>query len=123
MCADGLQVILTTHSPAFIDILNLEGIVLVRKDENGATYARQLTREDLAEYCINHGANPSRTSVDSILPFYAAHATEEILSGFFAKAVVLVEGGHCNYSSDGEGQFGKVVAVVYSLWNSSLCNL
>ncbi|NOZ28519.1 MAG: AAA family ATPase [Chloroflexi bacterium] len=92
MCADGLQVILTTHSPAFIDILNLEGLVLVRKDENGATHVHQLTREKLTHYCIEHGANSSKTSADTILPFYATHATEEILSGFFAKAVVLVEG-------------------------------
>jgi len=91
MCEDGLQVILTTHSPAFIDILGLEGLVLVRK-KNSATYVRQLSREELAGYCIAYGSHPSKTSPDTILPFYAAHATEEILSGFFAKAIVLVEG-------------------------------
>lgn len=77
MCQGGLQVILTTHSPAFVDMLGLEGLVLVRKDGDGATCVRQLTRKDLADYCLRYGANPNRTSPDTILPFYAAHATEE----------------------------------------------
>lgn len=92
MCADGLQVILTTHSPAFIDILGLEGLVLVRKDHEGATNICQLTSRDLAKYCIEHGSHQTKTDESTILPFYAAHATEEILSGFFAKSIVLVEG-------------------------------
>ncbi len=91
MCEDGLQVILTTHSPAFIDVMALEGLVYVCK-RDGATCIRQLTRYQLADYCHKHGAHLSKTRADTVLPFYAAHATEEILAGFFARAVVLVEG-------------------------------
>jgi putative ATP-dependent endonuclease of the OLD family len=91
MCADGLQIVITTHSAAFIDILNLEGIVLVRK-ANGVTSVTQLNRAELVEGCVDGGANADKTTEESILPFYAASATREILEGFFAKAVVLVEG-------------------------------
>jgi len=88
---DGLQVVLTTHSPAFIDLLNLNGIVLVNKSD-GATKATQLTAKTLAEFCINHGANSNKVNERTILPFYASHGTSDILSGLFSKKVILVEG-------------------------------
>lgn len=91
MCADGLQIVITTHSAHFIDVLNLEGIVLVRKDDAG-TNVTQLTRREFSDYCVRAGAPPERTTPESILPFYASMVTPEILEGFFAKAVVLVEG-------------------------------
>lgn len=91
LAESGLQIVLTTHSPAFVDILGLEGLVLVRKI-NGATVVRQLTKRDLVQYCLDHGADPQRTTEDTILNFYTSHANPEILSGFFAKKIVLVEG-------------------------------
>lgn len=91
MTVDGLQVVLTTHSPAFVDFLGLEGIVLVRKTA-GATTTTQLSAQDLTTFCVQRGANPQRTTAQTILSFYASHATEEITSGLFAKKVVLVEG-------------------------------
>ncbi len=90
-CEEGLQIVITTHSPAFLAIEDLEGLVLVYK-ENGATKVRQLTRGDLVQACIEMGVPPNRVTEDNILPFYAANATSDILSGFFARAVVLVEG-------------------------------
>jgi putative ATP-dependent endonuclease of OLD family len=92
MTNDGLQIVLTTHSPHFIDLLGLEGIVLVRKDEQGATNVRQTSREEIAQYCRDKGAHRKKTTPDTILPFYANQSTQEILNGFFAKKVVLVEG-------------------------------
>ena len=90
-CKEGLQIVITTHSPAFLAIEDLEGMVLVYK-ENGATQVRQMTRRDLVRKCVEMGVPSSRVSEDNILPFYAANATSDILSGFFARAVVLVEG-------------------------------
>jgi putative ATP-dependent endonuclease of OLD family len=52
----------------------------------------EVNRADLVEHCIESGANAEKTTEESVLPFYAASATREILEGFFAKAVVLVEG-------------------------------
>ena len=91
MCSDGLQLILTTHSPAFVDLLCLHGCVLVSKNE-GATSIRQLIKEELKRYCLEHGSNPTRTNLDTILPFYEGSATQDIKAGLFAKKVVLVEG-------------------------------
>jgi len=92
MAADGLQIVITTHSPHFIDILNLEGLVLVRKNDENATVVCQLTKEQLAEHCKKHHSHPQKTSPEKILPFYANQSTQEILNGFFAKKIVLVEG-------------------------------
>lgn len=91
MSRDGLQVILTTHSPAFVDILGLEGLVLVRKPGE-STAVTQLTRADLAASCVLHGSDAESTDDEAILPFYASAATSEILAGLFARKVVLVEG-------------------------------
>lgn len=89
LAEEGVQVVVTTHSPAFLNVLGLEGVALVRKDAN-ATRVTQLSRGDLATYCQARGARAA--TPDSVLHFYAAAATEELLSGFFANKVVLVEG-------------------------------
>lgn len=89
LAMEGLQVVITTHSPAFLNMLNLDGLALVRK-EGMATSVVQLTPQQLVERCRAKGA--TKATEETILPFYAAAATEEILSGFFARKVVLVEG-------------------------------
>ncbi|MDI6762741.1 MAG: ATP-dependent endonuclease [Thermodesulfobacteriota bacterium] len=38
------------------------------------------------------GANSKKCTEETILPFYAANSSEEMLKGFFAQAVVFVEG-------------------------------
>jgi putative ATP-dependent endonuclease of OLD family len=91
MCADGLQVVLTTHNASFIDIKNIEGLVLVTKDADG-TKVKQLDRQDLVAHCVATGVPEDKVDEDNILPFYAANTSREILEGFFAKKVVLVEG-------------------------------
>ncbi len=90
-CDDGLQLVVTTHSPSFLDIERLEGIALVHK-KDGQTRVTQLSRDRLIQHCIGRGAPKERVTRNTILPFYAANATSDLLSGFFARAVVLVEG-------------------------------
>lgn len=91
MCSSGLQVLITTHSAHFIDMLALPGLVLVTK-QNGATVVTQMTAQELRDECVARGAPTNRLRADNILPFYQANASPEILEGFFAKVVVLVEG-------------------------------
>lgn len=91
MSKDGLQIILTTHSPSFVHIKDLDGLVLVRKREN-ATRVKQISAEDLTEYCVQHGASEDRTNVETILPFYHSSATKDITAGLFSKKIILVEG-------------------------------
>jgi putative ATP-dependent endonuclease of OLD family len=91
MAAEGLQLVITTHSAHFLDLTALPGIVLVRKDAGNTTVV-QRTIAQLIESCVATGAPAARTTPGNILPFYAANAVPEILEGFFARAVVLVEG-------------------------------
>lgn len=90
-CQQGLQLVVTTHSPAFVDIEGLEGLVLVYK-EGGQTRVRQLARGELVQKCIELGVPQTKISEENVLSFYAAHATPMLLSGLFARSVVLVEG-------------------------------
>jgi putative ATP-dependent endonuclease of the OLD family len=89
----GLQILITTHSPHFIDIMSLDGLVLFRKDSS-STYAVQLSAQKLAESCVKQGAPAERVHPASIGPFYHSSVTPEILEGFFARAVVLVDTGY-----------------------------
>jgi putative ATP-dependent endonuclease of OLD family len=90
MCVGGLQILLTTHSSHFINLLGLPGLVVVRKQPY--TRVTQRSTAELVEHCIATGAPADRTTVENILAFYQANATPEILEGFLARAVVLVEG-------------------------------
>lgn len=91
MSEDGLQVILTTHSPYFIDLKYINGINLVRKNE-GSTYVVSNDAQSLYDHCIATGSNPGKTQLETVVPFYANQATAHILTGFFANKIVLVEG-------------------------------
>jgi putative ATP-dependent endonuclease of the OLD family len=72
-------------------VLGLDGIVTIKKPE-GATFIKQLNKRELVENCIAKGAHRTRTNEDAILPFYAASSTLEIISGLFARKIILVEG-------------------------------
>jgi len=91
MAADGLQIVITTHSANFIDLLNIDGLFLLRKDGQATTVINH-SAESLHKHCIDTGANADKTKVETVVPFYANHSTTHILNGFFAKKVVLVEG-------------------------------
>ncbi|MCX2472783.1 AAA family ATPase [Pedobacter sp. MC2016-05] len=91
MAADGLQIVITTHSANFIDLLNIDGLFLLRKDGQATTVINH-SAESLHKHCIDTGANADKTKVETVVPFYANHSTTHILNGFFAKKIVLVEG-------------------------------
>jgi putative ATP-dependent endonuclease of OLD family len=92
MAKDGLQIVLTTHSPAFVDLLNIDGLALVSKSEDSGTSVVQRSCQDVVDWCISRGVPPGQATADTIQDFYHASATNDIKAGFFAKRVVLVEG-------------------------------
>lgn len=92
LSSDGLQVVVTTHSPDFVDLLHPENIVLVSKTADGATRVVQRSPGDLRNQLVGRGAHPDRTKPDTLGPFYASAATGETLAAFFARSCVLVEG-------------------------------
>jgi len=85
----GLQIIIVTHSPYFINLKYLESIYLVKK-ERGATCIVNTNEEKLYRYCQAKGA--SKAKPETIVPFYNKNATPHILQGFFSNKIILVEG-------------------------------
>jgi putative ATP-dependent endonuclease of the OLD family len=92
MAAPGLQVVVTTHSPHFVDLTRPENLAMVSKGVEGATRVVQHSRTELRSALLARGADSERTKADTIGPFYAAGATTEIVGGLFARRCVLVEG-------------------------------
>lgn len=92
LVAPGLQIVLTTHSPHFVDLARPENLVLVSKTAGNSTRVVQRTSEELCEEMIASGADRERTRPDTVGPFYSAAATTDIVSGLFARRCVLVEG-------------------------------
>lgn len=92
LATPGLQVVITTHSPHFVDLARPENLVMVSKDADGVTKVVQRSRDELREELVARGADQNRTQRNTIGPFYAAGATTEIVSGLFARQCILVEG-------------------------------
>lgn len=90
--SDGLQVILTTHSPHFVNLVQLENIILVTKPDGEATKVRQLSRTDFVTHLIERGADPERVGIENVGDFSASSATTDIKNALFSRACVLVEG-------------------------------
>lgn len=88
MAQDGLQLIITTHSPYFINLEFINGIYLVYKNEQ--TQVSNTSASELAEFCRATGA--AKADEKTIIPFYSSHSKPHILNGFFAKKIILVEG-------------------------------
>jgi len=90
MSSDGVHIVITTHSPSFVSMLNVKGMCIVRKESDKGTIITQATKRQLVDFCVKKGA--SRSKVENIAEFYHTNATKQILEGFFARKIVLVEG-------------------------------
>jgi len=89
----GAQVLVTTHSPYFLDISKPGTNVLVRKGgEDAATRVVQLPPADLAAKVGAAGAPSTKVTTATIGTYYESGSTYETLGGFFCRACVLVEG-------------------------------
>lgn len=91
MCESGIQVVISTHSPEFIDPSNLDGLVKVYKYDS-KTHIKQLEACELYNKCIELGAPSDKLTTTNILPFYSACLYSEQLKGLFAQTLILVEG-------------------------------
>ena len=92
LCGDGLQVVLSTHSPDFVDMNNLDGIARVYKTEDGLTHVKQVSKSDLVNFCIDSGVPENKVSERGIGEYYETKLTPDQAKGFFANQVLLVEG-------------------------------
>lgn len=89
ICQSGIQVVVTTHSSAFLEPEYLDSLVRVYK-ENGVTKIRQLSKEMLAKFCQETGA--LKTTEQNVIDFYSTKLFKEQLNGLFAEKIILVEG-------------------------------
>lgn len=91
MCNSSIQIIISTHSTAFITPEHLNSLVRVYK-ENNITKVKQLSKEELCNFCIETGVSSTIVSPDNIEEFYATKLFTDQLYGMFAETILLVEG-------------------------------
>lgn len=87
----GAQVVITTHSPAFVNLETPGTTVLLRKaGEAAGTSACQLPPRKLQDELTKRGAPPMDAKV--LGPYYENLATPGIKAALFSRRCVLVEG-------------------------------
>ena len=91
MASEGIQVIISTHSPEFLDLTFLEGFVRVYKD-GSVTKTIQNSAQSLVDKCISMHVSADDCNVANIIPYYRINTFYDQLKGFFAKKIILVEG-------------------------------
>lgn len=92
LVSQGVQIILTTHSPYFLSLARPGTAIRVYKDaETAATRIVQLRPETLATHLREMGA-PQKVTAANVGAFYENSSTSEIKAGLFARACALVEG-------------------------------
>ncbi len=87
----GIQVIITTHSPEFLNIDGLEGFIKVYKNKH-ITQTVQHNADSLTNHCLSLNSHPEKTNSNSIFNFYKVNTFYDQLAGFFARKIILVEG-------------------------------
>lgn len=89
----GVQVVVSSHSPYFVDLSEPGSFVLVRKeDENSQTTVVQLDKHELARSVLEMGAPADKVNPDNVGAFYENSATNDIKAGLFSRGCILVEG-------------------------------
>lgn len=86
-----VQIIISTHSPEFMDIDNLEGFTKTYKEDN-KTKIIQHTPQKLVDECIKLKVPAGSVNPSNILTFYKTKTFYDQLRGFFARKIILVEG-------------------------------
>lgn len=93
MSTEGVQVLVTTHSPYFVNLASTETVALVRKEaDSDRTTALQLTSSELATNVVELGGSATMTKAATIGPYFEDSSTVALKAGLFSRCVVLVEG-------------------------------
>jgi len=88
------QVAYSTHSPEFVHADVIEGLRIVRREDEGhgpATTVRPLSQSRLVE-AWRHLFDAEDFTAESVQGRLAAHLTPRVLEGLFARRCILVEG-------------------------------
>lgn len=93
MAESGIQLVITTHSPAFIQPERFDEVVVVRRDSEGdhPTVTKQVSAAELVE--VRRERWPAIDfSEDGLRERLRQAFHQEQAEGFFARGVILVEG-------------------------------
>lgn len=98
LAADGIQVIISTHSASFIDTELFDSIGRVIKVDDAQNEGKKFTslvcysKTKLVEHCVATGVPAAKTNVNNITEFYKTTSNPRLNEGFFARLLILVEG-------------------------------
>jgi putative ATP-dependent endonuclease of OLD family len=98
LAAEGMQIIISTHSDSFIDTEFFDEIgrvVKVDDEENEGKLNTNLitcTKEKLRNHCIATGVPEEKVTIESLSEYYRTTSNYQLNEGFFARCLVLVEG-------------------------------
>lgn len=98
LAAQGMQIIISTHSDSFIDTEFFDEIgrvVKVIDEENEDKLHTQLitcSKKALVEKCIQTGVPEGKATLESITEFYRTTSNYRLNEGFFSICLILVEG-------------------------------
>ncbi len=98
LAAEGLQIIISTHSDSFIDTQFFDEIgrvIKVDDEENESKLNTKLitcTKEKLINHCIATGVPEEKVTIESLAEYYRTTSNYQLNEGFYARCLVLVEG-------------------------------
>lgn len=98
LAAEGMQIIISTHSDSFIDTEFFDEIgrvIKVDDEENEGKLNTKLitcTKEKLINHCIATGVPEEKVTIESLAEYYRTTSNYQLNEGFFARCLVLVEG-------------------------------
>lgn len=98
LAAEGMQIILSTHSDSFIDTEFFDEIgrvVKVDDEENEGKLNTKLitcSKEKLRQHCVATGVPEEKVTVESLSEYYRTTSNYQLNEGFFARCLILVEG-------------------------------
>jgi putative ATP-dependent endonuclease of OLD family len=98
LAASGMQVIVTTHSTHFIDTEAFDSIgrvVQIPDDDDDSirqTKVICVSKAKLVRACVKTGVPAGKCDINNIAPFYRTTSNANLNEGFFARALILVEG-------------------------------
>ena len=67
-------------------------LIIANEQTNNITKVKQLSKEELCNFCIETGVPSTRISQDNVEEFYAIRLFTDQLYGMFAETILLVEG-------------------------------
>ncbi|MEK7112971.1 MAG: AAA family ATPase [Patescibacteria group bacterium] len=87
-----IQILISTHSSAFLDTEEFYQIGVVGKNKDEGTKVRQVNKQTLISFCESTGVPKNQADAENISTYYGSTSNYRLNEGFFSKFLILVEG-------------------------------